>query len=272
MQAADDLSLDLADPYSLADLSISPPSVTFQVMKTVQPPAHIRDPSFSYGDEAVFEVQPLRQASPLAAVSLFYAGASLNNSQILTPQEVFPLVERQNGTKGDVYRSSEFGQNPEPLCKPALTHTAVKPVSLGLLMNSSVVHPPQFPETEVKAKITSTRSGAVQRFGRLKKLIEGVEDRRRGISIPTFDRVGTASGPRKLLTPQNRSIYRSTPKKGKPKGLNISPLEVALNTAYLPSIRTPDPKRTTLKKTGKSAAGKRPRLLTPESLLPGYPI
>ena len=75
--------------------SISPPSQLAESPKTdSKPTIHIREPSFSYGCEAIFEVQSTKLPVAGKQMEAFYAGASLNSSQVLSPQDVFPVDKR----------------------------------------------------------------------------------------------------------------------------------------------------------------------------------
>lgn len=219
-------------------------------------PIHIRDPSFAYDSETVFEVQSTKLPTIPCLPNTFYTGASLNSSQVLSAaHSVFP-VNSQEEQRDAVLCSSDFGrrtEDPKPHRAPTKQPTA-------MVLGSSVIHAPDFPEEERKG--SHFRTGLLQRYGRLKKASDGGEERFRGLSSPHYERT---SIPRKVLTPHNKSSQRPQAKKSKVKP--SSPFDTSLQTAYLPSLKTLDQKRIAAKKSARSPVVRRIKAFTPETRL-----
>jgi len=238
---------------SLLDIkATSPPSETSR-------PTHIRDPSFAYDSEAVFEVQSTKSPTLPCLPNTFYTGTSLNSSQVLSvAHSVFPVHSPEDQT---VLCSSDFGRRTED---PKPHRVLVAKQQAAMVLGSSVIHAPDFPEEERKGS-GHFRTELLQRYGRLKKASDGNEERFRGLSSPHYER---PSVPRKVLTPHNKSSQRPQAKKSKVKP--ISPFDTSLQTAYLPSLKTLDQKRIAAKKSARSPAVRRIKALTPETRLTAH--
>ena len=252
------------------EASISPPSqLSICLSPSLKPSLHIREPSFSYGCESIFEIQSTKQPFPAQLQpAAFYAGASLNSSQVISPQDVFPAQQHSLfPLSNDTLCSSDFGRVEESKRK-AQDVEEWKPTTVQtFLVDSSVIRPPDFSENEGKARSPYSRTGlAVQRLTRLKR--QPVTDQRiRGLSSPSIDRTGTGSSLRRP-PPQSKFPLHSPPKKTRSKGtIPPSPFEAA----YLPSLHTLDQRRlSTIRKPIKLLAGKRVKAMTPDPRLPYY--
>lgn len=230
-------------------------------------PTHIRDPSFSYDSESVFEVQSTKSPTLPSLPCAFYTGASLNSSQVLSAQIVFP-ANTQEELREAVLCSSDFGQR----CgdqKPQKIFVATKQ-PVAMVLGSSVIHPPDFPEDEERRGANHSRTGILQRYGRLKKTSDGNEERFRGLSSPHYERTLSTLAPRKVLTPHNKLSQRPQSKRPKAKGLLSSPFDTPIHTAYLPSLKTLDQKRMVTKKSARSPAVRRLKAFTPEARLTAH--
>ena len=246
-------------PHS--ESSVSPPSSSpGSSPKAVSKPCLlIREPSFALGCESIFEVQSTKQNGVAAGKKgLFYAGTSLNSSQLLSPQDVFPLSQPCDSR--DMLGSTDFAVQSNT---PKVYVATKQPITT--LFNSSVVHPPDFPDNDIRRQgVSSTRTVLAQRLGRLKKPSEGEGDRLRGVSSPSLERNGTGASLRR--TPLNQAKQKAAQKRGRSRGAIFSPVEFAFNSAYLPTIKTFEMKKaTSQRKPVRTPASKRPKSLTPES-------
>lgn len=248
--------------------SISPPSqLSTGAVLALKPSLHIREPSFAYGCDAIFEIQSTKQPSPaLPQPASFYAGASLNSSQVLSLQDVFPAEHLSPfPISNDTMQSSDFGRSEESYPKAQdIEEWRPMPVQT-FLVDSSVIRPPDFSDNEGKPRSPYSRTGlAIQRITRLKRQ-PATDNRLRGLSSPSIDRTGTNSSLRRA--PAKFPLH-SPPKKTRSKGnISASPFEAA----YLPSLHTLDQRRLmSIRKPVRTLVGRRTKAMTPDPRVPFY--
>ena len=251
-----------------AEASISPPSqLSIGAVSPLKPCLHIREPSFSYGCEAIFEIQSTKQPAPaLLQPASFYAGASLNSSQVLSLQDVFPTEQSSTfPIFSDTMCSSDFGRSEESKRKTQDIEEWRPMPMQTFLVDSSVIRPPDFSDNEGKVRSPYSRTGlAVQRISRLKRQ-PATDNRLRGLSSPSIERTGTGSSLRR--TPQAKFPLHSPPKKTRSKCNFPSPFEVA----YLPALHVLEQRKlTSARKPVKAQTGRRAKALTPDPRLPFY--